>query len=65
MIGAAGGSRIISGVAGVAMRVLWLNEDVKRAVDAPRILNQLTPNVTYYEEGLLQVNFDDVDLYLI
>ncbi|KAI1728699.1 gamma-glutamyltranspeptidase domain-containing protein [Ditylenchus destructor] len=48
-IGAAGGSKIISGVAGTALHTLWLNHDVKRAIDWPRLHNQLKPNVTEYE----------------
>ncbi|KAK6019674.1 hypothetical protein OSTOST_14685 [Ostertagia ostertagi] len=42
-VGGAGGSTIISGVAGVAYHSLWLNANVKQAVDAPRLHNQLYP----------------------
>lgn len=48
-IGAAGGSTIISGVAGAAFHVLHLHHDVKEAIDFPRLHNQLKPNVTEYE----------------
>ncbi|CAD6184256.1 unnamed protein product [Caenorhabditis auriculariae] len=48
-VGGAGGSTIISGVAGVALHALWLKADVKQAVDAPRMHNQLQPNYTWYE----------------
>ncbi|CAI2308072.1 unnamed protein product [Caenorhabditis sp. 36 PRJEB53466] len=48
-VGGAGGSTIISGVAGVALHALWLKADVKQAVDAPRMHNQLQPNFTWYE----------------
>lgn len=48
-VGGAGGSTIISGVAGVALHALWLKADVKQAVDAPRLHNQLQPNYTWYE----------------
>ncbi|KAH7726631.1 Protein C53D5.5 [Aphelenchoides avenae] len=48
-IGAAGGSAIISGVAGAAFHVLHLHHDVKEAIDFPRLHNQLKPNVTQYE----------------
>ncbi|CAJ0580253.1 unnamed protein product, partial [Mesorhabditis spiculigera] len=49
-VGAAGGSTIITGTAGIALHTMWLNSTVKEAVDFPRIHNQLEPNVTYYEE---------------
>lgn len=48
-VGGAGGSTIISGVAGVALHSLWLEANAKQAVDAPRMHNQLQPNVTYFE----------------
>ncbi|KAF8366717.1 hypothetical protein PRIPAC_84546 [Pristionchus pacificus] len=50
-VGGAGGSTIISGVASVALHALWLNANVKQAVDAPRLHNQLQPNVTQYESN--------------
>lgn len=54
-LGAAGGSTIISGVASAAFRTLWINETVKESIDAPRLHNQLCPNVTYYEKDWPQV----------
>ncbi|KHJ97057.1 hypothetical protein OESDEN_02974 [Oesophagostomum dentatum] len=48
-VGGAGGSTIISGVAEVAFHSLWLKANVKQAVDAPRLHNQLYPNVTWHE----------------
>ncbi|VDM76620.1 unnamed protein product [Strongylus vulgaris] len=50
-VGGAGGSTIISGVAGVAFHNLWLKANVKQAIDAPRLHNQLYPNVTQYESN--------------
>uniref|UniRef100_A0A914W3U8 Gamma-glutamyltranspeptidase 1 n=1 Tax=Plectus sambesii TaxID=2011161 RepID=A0A914W3U8_9BILA len=47
--GGAGGSTIISGVAGVALHALWLGADIKQSVDAPRLHNQLRPPNTQYE----------------
>jgi len=55
VIGASGGAKIISGVAYVAARALWMNETMKQAMDAPRIYNQLVPNVVEYER-----EFNDV-----
>ncbi len=49
-VGGAGGATIISGVADVALHALWLNRDVKQAIDAPRLHNQLRPSNTNYEK---------------
>uniref|UniRef100_A0A0A1XBJ8 Gamma-glutamyltranspeptidase 1 n=1 Tax=Zeugodacus cucurbitae TaxID=28588 RepID=A0A0A1XBJ8_ZEUCU len=49
--GSAGGSKIISGVIEVAARFLWFGQDIKSAIDAPRIHHQLVPNVFQYEFG--------------
>ncbi|CAK5059699.1 unnamed protein product [Meloidogyne enterolobii] len=48
-IGAAGGSTIISGVAGAAFHALWLDRNIKQAIDFPRFHNQLRPNFTQFE----------------
>ncbi|TKR94550.1 hypothetical protein L596_008819 [Steinernema carpocapsae] len=53
-IGGAGGSTIISGVAGSALRSLWLKKNVKEAIDFPRLHNQLQPNKTSYEPNFPQ-----------
>ncbi|KFD71377.1 hypothetical protein M514_07140 [Trichuris suis] len=50
VVGAAGGSRIITTTAYITMRSLWLNETIKQAMDAPRLHNQLIPEHSYYEE---------------
>ncbi|XP_054728729.1 scoloptoxin SSD14 isoform X1 [Anastrepha obliqua] len=50
-MGAAGGSKIISGIVEVAARYLWFGQDIKSAIDAPRIHHQLVPNVLQYEFG--------------
>ncbi|KAI6213720.1 hypothetical protein M3Y94_00184700 [Aphelenchoides besseyi] len=50
VVGASGGSRIISAVAQTVIRTLLFNQTVKEAVDAPRIHNQFAPYVTEYEE---------------
>lgn len=51
VIGAAGGSKIPSAMISVAMKVLWLGEDMKTAIDAPRLHHQLLPNELVYEKG--------------
>ncbi|KAH9377361.1 hypothetical protein HPB48_022841 [Haemaphysalis longicornis] len=43
-LGGSGGSKITSGVALVAMRVLWMGNNIKQAIDFPRIHHQLIPN---------------------
>uniref|UniRef100_A0A7E4VNC5 Gamma-glutamyltranspeptidase 1 n=1 Tax=Panagrellus redivivus TaxID=6233 RepID=A0A7E4VNC5_PANRE len=57
-VGAAGGSTIISGVAGVSLHTLWLGEDIKTAIDFPRFHNQQRPNITYYESRMPQKYVD-------
>lgn len=49
VIGGAGGTKIISAVALVAIKELLFNETLKEAIDSPRIHHQLTPN---------EINFD-------
>ncbi|KAE9549939.1 hypothetical protein FO519_006857 [Halicephalobus sp. NKZ332] len=51
-VGAAGGSTIISGVAGVALQNLWLKKDIKVSIDFPRFHNQLQPNKTMVESRM-------------
>uniref|UniRef100_A0A1B0FNN7 Gamma-glutamyltransferase n=1 Tax=Glossina morsitans morsitans TaxID=37546 RepID=A0A1B0FNN7_GLOMM len=51
IIGAAGGSKIISAIVEVMARVLWFNQDIKEAIDAPRFHHQLVPNILQYEEN--------------
>lgn len=53
VISAAGGSKIPSAISSAIARVLWLNEDIKTAVDVARIHHQLTPNEVQYEYGIL------------
>ena len=52
VMGGSGGSKIISGVAYVASRLLHRDDDVKQAIDAPRLHNQLTPNTLQVESGV-------------
>ena len=52
VVGASGGSRIISAVAQTVIRSLLFNQTVKEAVDSPRFHNQFLPNVTEYESSV-------------
>ena len=50
VIGGAGGTKITSAEALVAARYLLVREDIKTAIDAPRIHHQLHPNKIIYEK---------------
>jgi len=49
--GASGGTKIITAVAQVLMRMLFLGDDVKEAIDARRLHHQLMPKEVKYEAG--------------
>ncbi|CAM1323622.1 Uncharacterised protein r2_g3218 [Pycnogonum litorale] len=51
VIGGAGATRVTTGVTSVAAKHLWMNQDVKKAIDSLRLHNQLLPEITYYERG--------------
>jgi gamma-glutamyltranspeptidase len=53
-LGSAGGKRIVSAVAYTALHAMWLNLNVKDAVDRARLI-QLLPGYTYYEDGFPSV----------
>lgn len=50
VLGASGGSKIISSVAQVAIKNLWLGESIQEAVDQRRVHHQLHPNVVQLEQ---------------
>jgi gamma-glutamyltranspeptidase/glutathione hydrolase/leukotriene-C4 hydrolase len=60
VLGASGGTRITTSIAQVAMRNLWFNEDIKTAIDSPRLHSQLLPQEVIAERG-----FDYVRTFLI
>ncbi len=51
VLGASGGSRIITAVAQVAIENLWINEDIKYCIDKKRIHHQLYPEYAEVEIG--------------
>ena len=51
VIGGAGGPKITSAVASVAIRHLWMKETIKTAIDAPRLHHQLFPDRVVYEDN--------------
>ncbi|VDN52085.1 unnamed protein product [Dracunculus medinensis] len=54
VIGASGGSKIISAIAKPVIRTLFFNETIKEAIDAPLLHNQFTPDFTQYENHVPQ-----------
>ncbi|VBB27867.1 unnamed protein product [Acanthocheilonema viteae] len=54
VVGASGGSYIISAVAQTVIRNLIFNETIKEAVDSPRFHNQFIPPTTLYESSIPQ-----------
>ncbi|XP_015042017.1 glutathione hydrolase 1 proenzyme [Drosophila pseudoobscura] len=53
VVGAAGGTKIISSLVPLLVRILWQQANIKYAIDASRIHHQMLPNVLLYEYGLL------------
>lgn len=51
VLGGAGGTKITSAVALVAIRHLLFEENLKEAIDAPRLHHQLYPNEIIYDKG--------------
>ncbi|XP_067130274.1 scoloptoxin SSD14-like [Centruroides vittatus] len=55
VIGGSGGSRIASGIALVAMQLIWLDKNVKEAIDMLRVHHQLFPDYISYENNFPKV----------
>lgn len=56
VIGASGGTKITTVLAQVIMRTFWFGQNVKEAIDAPRLHHQVFPMELEYEYGTLEVN---------
>ncbi|CAG9540394.1 unnamed protein product [Cercopithifilaria johnstoni] len=52
VVGASGGSYIISAIAQTVIRNIILNQTIKEAVDSPRFHNQFLPHTTLYESSV-------------
>ncbi|GFS58532.1 glutathione hydrolase 1 proenzyme [Trichonephila inaurata madagascariensis] len=55
-LGGNGGTQITTSIAQIIIRTLWFDEDIKKAIDAPRFHHQLIPNYIEYEERFPKVN---------
>lgn len=55
VIGASGGTKIVTAIAQVIVRILWFRQNIKEAVDYPRLHHQIFPMEVAYEYGTLQV----------
>lgn len=49
VIGASGGTKITTAIVSVSLRNCYLGEDIKTAIDGPRIHHQFAPNNIFYE----------------
>ncbi|XP_017871475.1 PREDICTED: gamma-glutamyltranspeptidase 1 [Drosophila arizonae] len=56
VVGAAGGTKIISALVPLLVRILWQRASIKTAIDASRFHHQMLPNVLQYEYGMLQAH---------
>uniref|UniRef100_A0A914D5Z8 Gamma-glutamyltranspeptidase n=1 Tax=Acrobeloides nanus TaxID=290746 RepID=A0A914D5Z8_9BILA len=63
VMGASGGSKIISALAKPIIRVLCFNETIKEAIDAPTLHNQFTPDITQYETAVPKQLLSDLEAY--
>lgn len=51
VLGASGGTKITTSIAQVSMLNLWFNENIKEAIDSPRLHSQLVPQEVIAEHG--------------
>ena len=51
ILGASGGSKIITAVSQVAIKVLWQHKNLKEAIDEKRVHHQLIPDYIQFEDG--------------
>jgi len=63
VVGASGGTKIITAVAQVLMRLFYLGESVKEAIDHRRLHHQLFPMNLFYEDGVTTWTKDGLKSY--
>ncbi len=60
VLGASGGTKIITAVAQVAIENLWMDNNIKESIDQLRVHHQLYPEFAEIESGfdsVLSLNF--------
>ncbi|KAM8721603.1 hypothetical protein ACLKA7_007479 [Drosophila subpalustris] len=60
VVGAAGGTKIITALVPLLVRILWQGANIKSAIDANRFHHQMLPNVLQYEYGMLQAEVESL-----
>ncbi|XP_016766953.1 glutathione hydrolase 1 proenzyme isoform X2 [Apis mellifera] len=63
VIGASGGTKITTTVSQIIAKIIWMNQTVKEAVDAPRIHHQLFPPEMNYEYGVPKPVIDNLQKF--
>lgn len=61
VIGAEGGSQIMSSLLQTIVRVLYFDDSIKTSIDAPRLHEQLFPNTSFYEGNFPENVLNDLE----
>ncbi|XP_041356814.1 glutathione hydrolase 1 proenzyme-like isoform X2 [Gigantopelta aegis] len=63
VVGAAGGDRITTVTAQVAIRILWLKQTLDTAISEKRFHHRLSPNILQWEPGFSQIVLSQLSQY--